>query len=330
MQERVAGTVGPAPAGLNLGGAKGVVIAVFVAAVVLFLASTFISPNLVSWSSLRIIIILSGFLAIAAFGQGIVIMTGGLDVSVGSVITLAGVLMAAFVPENNVGFFPAFIGVLVMAGAVGGFSGIGVAFFRIPPFVMTLATGIMVQSAVFGYTQGSPSKSSAPSWLADITTGEIKRIPVFLLVLIVFVAAAVLLQHYSRFGRYVQAMGANSNAAKIAGVRARSMTVLVYITSGLCAGLVGVLLLGFTGAPTLTMGEPYTFGTISAVVVGGSSILGGRGYFLGTVAGALLLTVLSNDITALGLGQGWRTIIEGLVIVGALSSFRMLERRQAA
>jgi len=329
MQQPVADIASSArvPAVLRLGGPKAVLAGVFAVALVLFLASALISPDLVSWASLRTIVTLAGFLTIAAFGQGLVIMTGGLDVSIGSIITLAGVIMASFVPASNAHFVPAFVGVMTLCFAAGILNGLGVALLRIPPFVMTLASGIMIQSAVFGYSQGTPSKSNAPTWLANVTTGSLGFVPLLLLVLIVFVVIAVLVQHYSKFGRYLQAIGANRRAAQIAGVRYKAVTVLVYGASALCAGLVGMLLLGFTGAPTLMMGEPYTFATITAVVVGGSSILGGRGYFLGTVAGALLLTILSNDITAMGLGQGWRTIIEGLVIVGALSSFRVLERQ---
>ncbi|HET7315041.1 ABC transporter permease [Salinisphaera sp.] len=300
-------------------------VGVFIGTVVIFLLSGLIEPGLLGGDSFRLVVLLSTFVIIVGFGQGIVILTGGLDLSVGSIITLGGVLLGSWVPQSNAGLWWAIPAVLLIGAGIGALSGIGVTVLKMPAFVMTLAMGIIVQSAILGYTHGAPAANSAPTLISGVIENSWLGVPVIIVLTLIFVIVGSVIQDKSAFGRLVHAVGSNPKAARIGGLPTGRVIVASYALSGCCAALCGVVLLGFIGAPTLSMGNPYTIESIAAVVVGGSSILGGRGLFLSTVGGALFLGVLSNDMTAIGLSAGWRTLVEGGIIVGALALFKVFE-----
>jgi len=143
-----------------------------------------------------------------------------------------------------------------------------------------------------------------------------------ILLMLILIVIFTTLQSYSAFGRKLNAVGNNPDAANIAGITVKRMTISAYAISAACSALAGVLLAAYANGATLRMGDDYLLPSIAAVVVGGSSILGGRGNFLGTVGGALLLTTLSSMLSALGVGQGWKTVLEGGVILVALLMLR--------
>ncbi len=302
------------------------VVGIFAFTVLLFLFSGFISSALLDAPSLRTVLLLGSFVIIASFGQGIVILLGGLDLSIGSIITLGGVLLGAWVPETNQNITWAIPAILLIGAVFGAFNGFGVAVLGVPAFIMTLATGIIVESLILEFTQGAPAANSAPSLIAAVSNTYWLGIPILVWCIVPFILAAALVQDLSSFGRAVHGLGSNAKAARIAGLRSNWLTISCYAISGFCAALCGCVLLGFVGAPTLSMGDPYTIDSVAAVVVGGSSILGGSGIFLGTVGGALFLGVLSNDMTALGMSAGWRTMIQGAIIISALIVFGALQR----
>jgi len=295
-----------------------VTVAVYVVTVLLYIVTLFVSPSFRNWHHLMLVLVLASFLVVVSYGQGIVILVRGLDLSVGSMITLSGVLVAAWVSQTNDNILWAVPLVLLITTLIGMINGIGATFLRIPPFVMTLSTGIIVFSIVLGFTQGSPHKGNAPRFLNGMMLDHTAGVPNIVYFLILFIIVAVVAQSYSAFGRRLYALGANPRAAHISVLRNNLLTISAFGISGFCCGIVGMMLVGYTDAPTLTMGDPYVMSSIAAVVVGGSSILGGKGNYLGTVGGVLLLTILSTLITAIGLAEGWRTIIQGGIIVTAL------------
>ena len=280
-------------------------IIVFGLAILLILGSRFVSPALGSWSQVLTVLMLASFLIVLSFGQGLVILVGGLDLSIPSVITLGGVLATGWSGAGEWYVLPA---ILAVCALVGVFNGLGVTVLRIPPFIMTMATSIILASAALGYTSGTP-RGASPAVLTA-------------LIVVLFVVAGWLLQSRTVFGRKLYAVGANDQAARVAGVSVGSVTVQAYVVSAVCAGFVGMMLVGYANGATLRMGDNYLLPSIAAVVIGGSSILGGRGSFIGTVGGAFLLTTLGTVIAAIGLEQGWRTVIEGGIIVAALFFMR--------
>jgi ribose transport system permease protein len=296
-------------------------ITVFVICAVLIISSRAISPAFGGWDQLKAILILSSFVMVAAFGQGLVILLGGLDLSIASVCTLSGVLTFSWVGDSNVALFWGIPLVLLITAGVGAINGIGVALLRVPAFIMTLASGIIVYSLCLGFTGGTPRGRASPI-LSALYTQDIVGIPQIILLTVLMAIAGSVIQGKTAFGRKLYAVGANEKAAYIAGIPVRSYTIAAYAIAGGCSGLAGILMVGYAGGATLTMGQPYLLPSIAAVVVGGTSILGGRGTYLGTVGGAILLTTISTIISALQMPEGWRTVIYGGVILLALIFMR--------
>ncbi len=284
---------------------------------VMIFASRLISPALGSWSQVMMIITLSSFLLVVAFGQGLVILSGGMDLSVASLFMYGGVMAAGMISPggaNTAWMLPL---ILLSAAAIGAISGFGVTLLRVPPFIMTMGSGIIVASLALGASGGS-TLGASPPLLSAVVKGSLLGIPCILLFFIIFSLAALLFQSRSLFGRQLYALGGNARAAAISGIPTVKVTVLAYALSGLCSALGGALLTGYSDGATLRMGDPYLLPSIAAVVVGGSSILGGKGSFIGTLAGALFLTTVDSVISATGLDQGWRLIVSGLIILLAL------------
>ena len=301
------------------------VVIIFGLTLALIFLSRFVSPSFGGWSQMETVLYLSSFLVFCAFGQGLVILVRGLDLSVASVITLGGVLTTTLMDGSNAGLWYTVPLILCLCAGVGLFSGIGVAVFKIPPFIVTMSVGLIVYSLTLGLTNGTPRGYPAPA-LTELVQGHLFGVPVPVYLLLVFVVAATLLQSYSAFGRRLNAVGNNPTAAYIAGLPSSALIIAAYATSALFSGFAGMMLAGYSNGATLRMGDAYLLPSIAAVVLGGSSILGGKGSFLGTVGGALLLTTLAMILSALGIQQGWKTIVEGGVILIALVVLREQSR----
>lgn len=298
-----------------------IAVALFALTALIIVGSRVVSPAFGGWDQAKAILTLSVFVIVIGFGQGLVILLGGLDLSVASVMTVGGILTFRWIGADAAALAWGAPLVLAIGGLIGAANGVGVTLLRVPPFIMTLASGIIVYSACLGITQGTPRGQASPA-LSALFTHEIAGVPLILYVVFGLVVLAALLQSSTPFGRRLYAVGANPAAAHIAGLPVDALTVSAYAISGACASLAGVLMVGYASGATLTMGQDYLLPSIAAVVIGGSSILGGSGVFLGTVGGAILLTTLSTIISALGVAQGWRTVIYGAVILAALLLLR--------
>lgn len=308
-------------------------VCVFGISILLVLGSRFVSPALGSWDHVNTIILLASFLIVVAFGQGIVIMIGGLDLSVPALITLGGVLTTSWIDASSGMSLPLIPAILLICACIGGISGLGVTLLRIPPFIMTMATGIITASAALGLTSGTP-RGAAPPILTDLMKASWIGIPVILLFILAFAIFGSVLQGRTSYGRRLTAIGANPVAAHVAGIAVRSSVLIAYMLSAAASGFAGMMLAGYANGATLRMGDDYLLPSIAAVVIGGSSILGGSGSFVATIGGAILLTALSTVISAVGIPQGWRTVIEGSIILIALlllreNTFAFLRRRLA-
>jgi len=296
-------------------------LATFALSILLIVCSRFVSPALGSWDQAYTVVTLASFLVVVAFGQGLVILIGGLDLSVASLITLAAVLATTWIGGNNDGAIYLIPAILLLCGAIGALSGCGITLLGVPPFIMTMATGIIVASSALGYTSGTP-RGSSPTVLVGVMKASIAGVPLLLVFIVAAAILAAFLQGSTAFGRKLYAIGASVRAAHVAGVAVTRITILAYTASAVAAGVAGLMLAGYSDGATLRMGDSYLLPSIAAVVVGGSSILGGSGSFAATVGGAVLLTTLGTVIAALGIGQGWRTVIEGSIILIALLLLR--------
>jgi ribose transport system permease protein len=267
------------------------------------------------------LLVLSSFLAILSLGQGSVILTGGLDLSLPWTIGLCGILLAGIVNGDNTKAIWAIPLVLLVGAVIGLVNGAGIVFLGLPPIVMTLAANGVLQGIAMVYSGGTPAGFAPPAlrWLMTGSLGGPTPVVWFLAAFLVF---ATLLLGRTVFGRRVYAVGNSTRVARLSGVNVGTSLIRVYVLSGVCSAIVGMLLDGFSGQASLGMGDDYLLPSIAVVVVGGTLITGGRGHYLGMFGGVLLLTALQTLLAGTTLPNAVRDIIYGLVVLGAVVALR--------
>jgi ribose transport system permease protein len=295
-------------------------IALLAVSVALIAASRGLGPGFGSFAQIKAILLISSFVMVVAFGQQIVILIGGLDLSVASMMTLGGVLTFSWIGDSGTALVWGIPAILLLTAAIGALSGIGVSVLGVPPFIMTLAMGIILYGATLGFTQGTPTGAPSP-YLSALFAPTSLGVPMLYLML-AGTLAGWFVQTRTSFGRKLYALGTNPTAARVAALPVRRLTIATYAISGASAGLAGILIVGSVSGVTLMTGQSYLLPSVASVVIGGTSIVGGRGSYLGAVAGAILLTTLSTIVSSLGIAEGWRTIIYGVVIFVALVLLR--------
>lgn len=284
-----------------------------------------LGQTLLHWTYWNSLIVLSSFLAILALGQGTVILTGGLDLSVPWTVGLCGILLAGMVQGSDAALVYALPVVLAIAVLIGLVNGIGIVVLGLSPIVMTLATNGLLQGVALIYSGGTPAGFSSPMLRWFMTArigGEVTPVVIFI---VLFAALAVILLTRTPFGRRVYGIGNGLRAAQFSGISVGRTLIGVYILSAVCSGLVGILLTGFSGQASLGMGDDYLLPSIAVVVVGGALITGGRGHYLGMLGGVLLLTALQTLLAGSNLPYATRAILYGVVVLGAVIALR--ERR---
>lgn len=290
-----------------------IVIAIILeSAVFAVMAPQFFSvPNLIN---VALSIAITGILAV---GMTAVILTGGIDLSVGSVAALAGVV-AAMIASSGGGAVPlGIVAALGIGAAVGFFNGIMIAQFRVPPFVVTLAMLTICRGLAFIVTNGR-SIGNLPASFVVLGRARVLGLPIPVLVMIAVFAAGWFVLARMTLGRYIYALGGNPEAAYLAGVNTKRVTLLVYVLNGLLVGLAGVVLASRLGAGVPNAGLQYELDVIAAVVVGGTSLNGGRGSVIGTFWGAVFIGILNNGLNLAGIDPYMQKIALGLVILMAV------------
>jgi ribose transport system permease protein len=269
-------------------------------------------------SSIYSTLVLASFLGIAALGQTIVVLIGGIDLSVPAVITGAN-LVTAMLSGRHWPFALVMAFVLVTAACVGLVNGLTAFYFRISPLIVTLATGAMVTGLALGWTRGGQVTGAVPSWLSRFsspagTTFGVNVPPVLVFWALLTIVVTIVL-HLSVTGRRVFATGANLRAARLAGVKTGRVWLGAFTLSALAAATVGILLTGYIGTGQAGIGEPYLFSSLAAVIVGGTSLVGARGDYVRTVIGALILTLINILLVGHGAGQSTQEILIGTLIL---------------
>jgi len=285
------------------------------------------SDRFLTPSNLMNIAVQTSIIAIIAIGMTFVILTAGIDLSVGSVVALCGALAAGLAVRQELGTFTG-IGLALLAGAaVGVINGLLVVRGKMPPFVATLSTLAIARGLTLVYTEGRPI-SGIDERFTFLGSGEILGIatPVIILA-IVFVIAYIVLR-YTRFGNYVYATGGNEEVSRLAGVRTSIITLSVYIISGFLAALGGVLLVArlWSAQPNAAVG--LELDAIAAPVLGGVSLFGGVGNVTGALVGAFILGILSNGLNLMGVPSFWQQVIKGVVLILAVMLDVFTKRRR--
>ncbi|CDX51291.1 ABC transporter permease [Mesorhizobium sp. M2C.T.Ca.TU.002.02.1.1] len=292
-------------------------ITVFAATALLIIGMKIANPNFGSFEQLTAILVTAIFLVVASFGQGLVILLGGIDLSLGVVIGVGGMMVAELTRGSNDALLYAIPLTLLCCLGIGLINGIGVAIAKIPPFIVTLASGITFFGVALGFTAGNSQQAVAPA-VQQFMSSRWLGVPYPVYFIVIFAALAWLFQNRSTEGRKLYAIGSSPGAAQVLGLPIASLTITVYAISGLCAGITGILLAGYSSSATLDMGDALLMPSIAAVVIGGARVTGGSGIYLGTLAGALFLSTLSTVITTLSLSQGFRDLVQGGIIIIAL------------
>ena len=270
--------------------------------------------------------------AVIAVGMTMVIITGGIDLSVGSLVALASVTAAIVIRKLggvNAGPGAMLIGVAAALGVcstAGGFHGIMVTRFRIPSFIVSLSMMMMARGLAYLIADGASISALPQSWTA-VGSGTVQGIPIPVLMMIVLYGLAHIVMTHTALGRYVYAVGGNQEAARLCGVPVRRVLVTVYVTCGTLAGVGGLILSSklATGDPKL--GVMYELEVIAAVVVGGTSLMGGEGRILGTLIGAFIIAVIKNGMNLLNVGAYEQQIILGAVLLTAVLIDNLKRRR---
>ncbi|SPE38610.1 D-ribose transporter subunit; membrane component of ABC superfamily [Candidatus Sulfopaludibacter sp. SbA3] len=315
------------------------------ALIVLFaLAASFaaMSPAFLTAGNLTILVKHVAINAILAVGMTFVILSGGIDLSVGSIVGLAGIVAGGLIHSGIV--LRSFgvvvylhtwlvIAIALLAGAlVGAVNGSLVAWLNVAPFIVTLGTLYVARGAALLISAGAtfPNLAGRPdlgnTGFLSVGAGTFLDLPVPIWLMLAFAAAGMFLAERTPFGRRVYAVGGNERAAELSGVRVRRIKFTVYVISGVCAAMVGLIVAAQLAAAHPATGETFELNAIAAVVLGGTSLMGGRGSVAGTVIGAFVIGVLADGLILLGVSEFWQMVIKGTVIVLAVVLDQLQQR----
>ncbi|GAK58162.1 ABC transporter, membrane spanning protein (Ribose) [Candidatus Vecturithrix granuli] len=287
------------------------VVAIFI----LFLFGEIIFPGFISFSHVMSVLRMSVFLGIIALGQTLVVISGneGIDLSVGSILSL-GVVISAFILQGENLRIPIVLIVVPLIGFLLGIvSGAGIAYIGIPPLIMTLAMASVIEGSSLIITKGFPT-GNAPPFLEVVGSGRIFEVPYLILLWGVIIVVVSLLLKRTKWGHILYGVGANSFTAELSGINVKRFRMVIYGICGAISAFGGLLLLSYTGTPYLNLGVPYLMPSIAAVAIGGISLAGGSGTYLGAVAGCIVLTTLNSILVALQTTEAMRQIAYGALL----------------
>ena len=294
------------------------------ALIALVIAVTVLNPSFLSPSNLLNLlrqVAANGFIA---FGMTFVILTGGIDLSVGSTLALSSALTAGLMANGMSSVLAILIG-LLSGSILGALNGLLIAKGKMAPFIATLATMTIYRGATLVYTNGNPITGLGDSFFFSfLGRGYLFGIPFPVVLMFVIYFVLFLLLHKTSFGRKTYAIGGNEKAAFVAGVKIDKVKMVIYSISGLMASISGMIITSRLNSAQPTAGQSYEMDAIAAVVLGGTSLSGGRGRLFGTLIGALIIGTLNNGLNLLGVSSFYQQIVKGIVIVIAV----LLDRKR--
>lgn len=288
------------------------------------------SPNFFSYSNITSILFSTVVIGTLALGTTFVIITGGIDLSIGTGMALCAVMSGVFI--TNMGL-PIGVGVplaILFGGLIGLVNGINVALLKIPPFIATLATMLVAQGLALVISDNTPIYFTEDPGYSKISTGNILGVdfPNAVLILLVATVVCVLLLNKTILGRYTYSIGSNEEATALSGISVRKWKIAIYTLAGLFIGLAGVMISARLGSAQPGTGMGYELQAIAAVVIGGTSLTGGKGSIVGTLIGAMIISVLNNGLQIMSIPQEWQNVILGIVILIAVYA-DMVRKKEA-
>ena len=293
----------------------------FASLIVLVIFFSIANDNFLTFSNISGVLLSTAVIGILAVGTTFVIITGGIDLSIGTGMTLAAVMTGVLL--TNMGL-PMVVGVLggILTGAAMGFvNGFNVSVLGIPPFIATLAMMLIAQGLALVISGTAPIYFNSTPGFTDISLGSLVPgigVPNAVLILFLLAAVAWVLLSKSIIGRYTFAIGSNEEATRISGINVRKWKILIYTLAGCFTGVAGVVLAARLNSAQPALGLGYELEAIAAVVIGGTSLQGGKGSIIGTLIGALIMSVLTNGLRIMSIPQEWQTVVVGIVILIAV------------
>jgi len=276
-----------------------------------------VSPNFLTTTNLLNVVRQIAINGILAIGMTVVCLTGGIDLSVGSIVAFSGIVTAGLLRDSGLPMIVVVLIAVVVGALMGLYNGYFVAYWNAAPFVVTLSMMTIGRGMTYVYCDGRPISNLPTNFLA-IGKGSIAGIPVpTIILIIVFLLASVMLTKL-KFGRYIYAVGGNDNAAMVSGINVKRIKMMVYVLSGTACGIAAIILTARVSAGLPTAGSGYELDAIAATVIGGTSLSGGRGRLWGTIVGAILLGIVNNGLDLLNVSSFYQQIVKGLIILGAI------------
>ncbi|GFI02930.1 ABC transporter permease [Lachnospiraceae bacterium 64-25] len=274
---------------------------------------TFSNENFLTFSNVINIFRQMAVTAIVAIGMTFIMVSGDIDVGVGGVACLTGMVISLLM-SKGIGIFPALLAGIVVGILLGALNGFLVTKFNLPPMVVTLAT-MNLANGIASLLTGGTAVYGLPEGFLKIGRGSILGIPNQVWVLILFAAIASVILNRTPFGRHVYAIGGNKEVAKLAGIHVKKVKIILYIVSGICASVGGIILSSRTGSGQPTLALTMNMNVITAVAIGGTSLNGGSGSIRGSIMGAMLLTMITNGLNVNGINSYWQLVVSAVVLI---------------
>ena len=291
---------------------------VFIALVAIVVFFSIATTSFATIGNLEVILRQVSILAILSFGMTFVISTAGIDLSVGSIIALSGMVSALAINAGS-GILLASLAGIGVGTAFGIFNGFIISYVRLPPFLVTLGSMSIVRGIAMVITGTYPVPLTDKSFSIVWGNGNFLGIPAIILWAVLFFFIMHILYRYTPFGNFVRAIGGNETAAQYAGVKVAKNKTLVYVISGVLAGVAGMLMLARLSTGRCDLGTDSAMDSITAVILGGTSLFGGKGSIVFSLVGALILTVLSNGLVIMGVDSNVQLIVKGAIVILAVS-----------
>ena len=299
--------------------------AIFLALLIIMAVITYVAPKFLSASNLFLISRQISFVAIVAFGELFVILTGGIDLSVGSLMALAG-MAAAFAMNAGISVPEAVAIGLLVGLAMGAVNGALISYVNIPPFIVTLGMLSTASGLVLGITKGWPITNIPASFL-PVAQGAFLRLPIPLWIAASLAVIGHVVLTYTAFGRRTYAIGGNEQATFLSGINVKRIKFILYMISALGASIAGIILVARFNSAQADTGRGWELDAIAAAVIGGTSLAGGSGSILGVVIGACIMGVIRNGLVLMRVSSYWQTAIIGVIIVLAAGLDRLKAKR---
>ena len=280
--------------------------------VLLCVVITFVSPAFMTLSNITNVFTQVSTNAIIAVGMTFVILTGGIDLSVGSTVAISGAFAASIIKSTN-NVFLAVLAAGIVGIVIGLINGLLISKGKLQAFIATLATMTIFRGATLVFTNGTPI-SKLPENFVNIGNGKLGFIPIPVIITVIVLVIAIYVLTQTRFGRYLYALGGNEDSARLSGINTTKIKTLVYVISGFASSIAGVIIASRIGSASPNAGTGFELDAIAAVVIGGTSLAGGEGRITGTLIGALIIGVLNNGLNLMNVSPFYQSIVQGLVI----------------